>query len=103
MSDQCPDYPRKRTSAPHHGMSHECHFPTHASQQTIRQAFPAVSFVYLSVECPFNEFYGIKMPSQVGHSKGGQVRTGLVRFRTTLCTGCVTVTVRARAPGRPCP
>jgi hypothetical protein len=20
-----PDYPRKRTSAPHHGMSHECH------------------------------------------------------------------------------
>jgi hypothetical protein len=24
MSDQCPDYPRKQTSAPHHGMSHEC-------------------------------------------------------------------------------
>jgi hypothetical protein len=24
MSDQCPDYPRKLTSAPHHGMSHEC-------------------------------------------------------------------------------
>jgi hypothetical protein len=27
------------------------------------------------------------MPSQVGHSKGGRVGTGLVRFRTTLCTG----------------
>ena len=24
MSDQRPNYPRKRTSAPNHGMSHEC-------------------------------------------------------------------------------
>src|SRR5215471_4079497 len=25
MSDRCPDCPRKRTSAPRHGMLHECH------------------------------------------------------------------------------
>jgi hypothetical protein len=30
MSDQRPDYPRERTSAPHHGMSHECQEPTFA-------------------------------------------------------------------------
>src|SRR5262249_31813686 len=29
----CPLCPRKRTSAPHRGMSHECHFRTPAPQQ----------------------------------------------------------------------
>jgi hypothetical protein len=29
IRDQCPDYPRKRTLAPHHGMSHECQNRTH--------------------------------------------------------------------------
>jgi hypothetical protein len=32
---------------------------THAPQQTSARAFPAVIFGYLSVECPFNKFYGI--------------------------------------------
>jgi hypothetical protein len=34
-------------------------YRTHAPQQTSGRAFPAVSFVYLSVECPFNKFYGV--------------------------------------------
>src|SRR5262245_33349692 len=40
-------------------MSALCHNRTHAVQPTSGRAFPAVSFVYLSVECPFNKFYGI--------------------------------------------
>jgi hypothetical protein len=30
------------------------------------RAFPAVSFVYLSVECPFNKFYGINCRPKLG-------------------------------------
>jgi hypothetical protein len=32
---------------------------THVPQQTSGRAFSAVTFGYLSVECPFNKFYGI--------------------------------------------
>jgi hypothetical protein len=32
---------------------------THAAQKTSRRAFPVLTFVYLSVECPSNKFYGI--------------------------------------------
>jgi hypothetical protein len=38
----------------------------HASQQTSGRAFPAVSFVYLSVECPSNKFYGINCRAKLG-------------------------------------
>src|SRR5260370_18813027 len=50
-----------RTAGPHSG-----HNRTHAPQQTSGKAFPAVSFVYLSVDCPFNKFYGINCRPQVG-------------------------------------
>src|SRR5437773_12294570 len=33
--------------------------PTKCGAAKISQGLPAVSFVYLSVECPFNKFYGI--------------------------------------------
>ena len=39
--------------------SRQTHDRTHAPQQTSDRAFPAVSFGYLSVECPLNKFYGI--------------------------------------------
>src|SRR5262249_48705933 len=39
---------------------------THAVQQTSGRAFPAVSFVYLSVECPSNKFYGINCRPKLG-------------------------------------
>src|SRR5262249_61762091 len=39
---------------------------THAPQQTSGRAFPAVSFVYLSVECSFNKFYGINCRPKLG-------------------------------------
>src|SRR5215468_3596830 len=42
------------------------HNRTHAWQQTSGRAFPAVSFVYLSVECPFNKFYGINCRPKLG-------------------------------------
>src|SRR6266700_2192908 len=42
------------------------HNRTHAPQQTSGRAFPAVSFVYLSVECPFNKFYGINCRPNLG-------------------------------------
>jgi hypothetical protein len=42
------------------------HNRTHAPQQTSGRAFPAVSFVYLSVECPFNKFYGINCRPKLG-------------------------------------
>src|SRR5262245_9385962 len=42
------------------------HNRTHALQQTSARAFPAVSFVYLSVECPFNKFYGINCRPKLG-------------------------------------
>src|SRR5262245_59888315 len=35
-------------------------------QQTSGRAFPAVSFVYLSVECPSNKFYGINCRPKLG-------------------------------------
>src|SRR5260370_40301675 len=50
-----------RTAGPHSG-----HNRTHAPQQTSGRAFPAVSFVYLSVECPFNKFYGINCRPKLG-------------------------------------
>src|SRR5262245_50207471 len=40
-------------------MSQKGHNRTHAPQQTSGRAFPTVSFVYLSAECPSNKFYGI--------------------------------------------
>src|SRR5712691_3043745 len=44
----------------------EVHNRTHAPQQTSGRAFPAVSFAYLSVECPFNKFYGINCRPKLG-------------------------------------
>src|SRR5580704_14575141 len=38
----------------------------HAPHQTSARAFPAVSFVYLSVERPFYEFYGINCRPKLG-------------------------------------
>ena len=35
------------------------HYRTHAPRQTSGRALPVVSFVYLSVECPLDKFYGI--------------------------------------------
>ena len=35
------------------------HNRTHAPQQRLGRAFSVVSFVYLSAECPFDEFHGI--------------------------------------------
>src|SRR5262245_25065368 len=48
---QCPLYPQKRT---------------YAVQRTSGRAFPTVSFVYLSVECPSNKFYGINCRPKLG-------------------------------------
>src|SRR5204863_9809845 len=36
------------------------------SRRTSGRAFPAVGFVYLSVECPFNKFYGINCRLKLG-------------------------------------
>ena len=47
-------------------MSALCHNRTHALQQKSGRAFPAVSFVCLSVECPFNKFYGINCRPKFG-------------------------------------
>ena len=44
----------------------QCHNRTHALQQPSGRTFPAVSFVYLSVECPFNKFYGINCRPKLG-------------------------------------
>src|SRR5262245_64867150 len=38
---------------------------THALQQTSGRALSVVSFVYLSAECPFDEFYGINGRSKL--------------------------------------
>src|SRR5258707_15687809 len=40
--------------------------PTHAPQQTSGRAFPAISFGCLSVECPFDKFYGINCRPKLG-------------------------------------
>jgi hypothetical protein len=37
-----------------------------SAQQASGRAFPAVSFGYLSVECPFNKFYGINCHHKLG-------------------------------------
>src|SRR5262249_42239610 len=44
------------------------HARTHLmqAQQTSGRAFPAVSFVYLSVECLSNKFYGINCRPKLG-------------------------------------
>src|SRR4029077_15237474 len=42
------------------------HNRTHAPQQTSGRAFPAVSFGYLPVECPFNKFCGINCCPKLG-------------------------------------
>ena len=44
----------------------ECQEETHARQQTSRRAFPAVSFGYLSVECPFNKLRNCSIASFIG-------------------------------------
>jgi hypothetical protein len=57
------DNMQKRLLAAFIGADPEClkwaHKRTHAQQQTSGRAFSVVSFVYLSVERPFNKFYGI--------------------------------------------
>ena len=50
----------------HFPRSRKCHNRTHAPRQTSRRAFPAISFVYLSVERPFNKFYGINCHPKLG-------------------------------------
>src|SRR5262249_13015984 len=62
----CPLCPQKRTLISANSMSALGHNRTHALQQTSGRAFPAVSFVYLSVECPFNKFYGINCRPKLG-------------------------------------
>jgi hypothetical protein len=42
------------------------HNRTHAPKKASGRAFPAVSFVYLSVERPFNKFYGINCRLKLG-------------------------------------
>src|SRR3954447_11621561 len=39
---------------------------THAPRQTSRRTLPAVDFVYWSVECPFDKFYGIDCSAKSG-------------------------------------
>ena len=41
------------------GIRNPSHKQTHAPRQTSGRAFAVISFVYFSVECPFNKFYGI--------------------------------------------
>jgi hypothetical protein len=43
-----------------------CHNLAHAPQQTSGRAFPVVSFVYLSVECPSDKFHGINCRPKLG-------------------------------------
>jgi hypothetical protein len=62
MSAQPPQAAQKRTLLDFAFV----HKRTHAPQQTSGRAFPAVSFVYLSVECPFNKFYGINCRPKLG-------------------------------------
>src|SRR5262249_46709292 len=50
----------------HLDMSALCHNRTHTVQLTSGRAFPAVSFVYLSVECLSNKFYGINCRPKLG-------------------------------------
>ena len=59
LSALSPFYSQLRTLVGSAGTAEKCHNRTHATQQTSGRAFPAVSFGYLSVECPFNKFYGI--------------------------------------------
>src|SRR5262245_12769626 len=47
-------------------MSASCQKRTYAVQRTSGRAFPTVSFVYLSVECPSNKFYGINCRPKLG-------------------------------------
>ena len=42
------------------------HNQTLCTAANIGRAFPAVSFMYLSVECPFNKFYGINCRPKLG-------------------------------------
>src|SRR5215831_14277874 len=58
--------PLKADKAQTFWMSALCHNRTHAVQHTSGRAFPAVSFVYLSVECPSNKFYGINCRPKLG-------------------------------------
>ena len=52
-------FPRYRpTDAMCHGLMHR--------SKTSGRAFPAVSFVYFSVECPFDKFHGINCRLQLG-------------------------------------
>src|ERR1700750_1135189 len=50
----------------HAGSGRLGHDRTHARQQTSGRACPAVTFLYLSVECPFNKFYGINCCPKLG-------------------------------------
>src|SRR6185295_7211559 len=56
MSPLLPKLPTNLAAATSDAMSHN---RTHAPQQTSGRAFPAVSIVHLSVECPFDKFYRI--------------------------------------------
>ena len=46
--------------------SRKCQFRTRAPQQISSRTFPVVCFVYLSVECPFDKFYGINCRLKLG-------------------------------------
>ena len=46
--------------------SRKCQFRTRAPQQISSRTFPVVRFVYLSVECPFDKFYGINCRLKLG-------------------------------------
>src|SRR5262249_59943214 len=47
-------------------MSALCQKRTHPLQQTSGRAFPVVSIVYLSIECPFDKFYGVNCRLKLG-------------------------------------
>src|SRR5580693_7619155 len=55
-----------RTQVRHLPRSRKCQFRTRAPQQISSRTFPVVCFVYLSVECPFDKFYGINCRLKLG-------------------------------------
>jgi hypothetical protein len=61
-----PQFPHEQTLLADVSTSHPGHNRTRASQQASGWAFPAVSFVYFSVECPFNKFHGINCRPKLG-------------------------------------
>jgi hypothetical protein len=65
-SNSRPLHPNDRTCPAMVCSSESCQNRPHAVQQTSGRAFPTVSFVYLSVECPFNKFYGINCRPKLG-------------------------------------